>query len=716
MPCRVGSLARLNAALLLSAAALMVLPPSSAMAQAAPTDEAEQKEAEAEADVSGAASGATVLQRITVGGQSAKDKAYKTPAAVTSLDAVDVERFGQNSVGDLLRTVPGVFTESNTRSPALSVNIRGMQDFGRNAVTIDGARQNLQVSGHGSNGWVFVDPNLLVGIDVQRGIVSSAQGSGVIGGAVDFRTIGVDDVVQPGRQWGAMTKTTWGDNGFGRSGMAAAGVRVNEDFGFAGAISGRKSSDYTDAWGFPVVGTGQELSSGLLKLNANPGEDQKLDLGAVLYRNDWTVGATDMEADVNTFTAAYSYTPAGNDLIDLRINAYHNDARFEQLFGPSHISRNTLVEYKDRGTGGSIANTSRFDLGQAQLAVEYGGEYYFDAVRTTASSTVGGTPDGAYGGLTPAGDRGVGGVFSKSTLSLGRFDLIGALRYDAYTLTGSGYNTFPGGLIPVGPFSVDNSEGKLTGKGTLAFTPLEGIQIYGSWGTGFRPPAITETLMAGIHPGNMSFLRFRPNPFLKPEVSTGWEVGANLSFDGLLFADDRLRVKASYFDNEVEDYITSVWSIAGGINFTYMNTADPARLKGFELEANYDLGYVFAGLAYTNTDIRLAPPAPTFGLTLTPPKEVWTATAGLRLFDERLTLGGRVRFVSESEVFNVLGTITPNPEYRLYDAFLNLQVSENVSAFLTAENITNEGYLVAKDNSFQYGSGRTIMGGFTTKF
>jgi len=159
-----------------------------------------------------------------------------------------------------------------------------------------------------------------------------------------------------------------------------------------------------------------------------------------------------------------------------------------------------------------------------------------------------------------------------------------------------------------------------------------------------------------------------------------------------------------------------VWSIAGGINYTYMNMTDPSRLKGFELEATYDTGTFFAGLAYSNTDIRLAPPAPAFGLTLTPPKEVWAVTGGVRMFEERLTVGGRVRFVSESEIFNVLGQITLNPEYKLYDAFANYRFSDNLTAFVSIENLTDEGYLLAKDNSFQAGPGRTVMGGFATSF
>ncbi|MEO9336067.1 TonB-dependent receptor [Mesorhizobium sp. SB112] len=710
--------------LLLGTAFYFALPQWQALAQQAAVETVINQQEETTSDADETSDGIR-LKTVEVKAPNKKDRAYKTPAAVTSIDEVDIERFGQKNVGDLLRTVPGVFTEASARSPALAVNIRGMQDFGRNAITIDGARQNLQVSGHGSNGWVFVDPNLLAGVDVQRGIVSTAQGSGVIGGAVDFRTIGLDDVVAPDRQWGILTRTSFGDNGYGQSGMIAGGYRFGEN-GVIGAISGRNASDYTDGYGQTAQWTGQKPRSGLFKINLAPGEDQKLDFGAVIYGNDWEVGntptqaGTQMETNVNTFTTAYSYSPSDNDLIDLRINAYFNDARFEQLFPPSHISRYTRVNYNDKGTGGSIANTSKFDLGAASLAVEYGGEYYFDKVTTEVSGTEPGkVPDATYSGLTPLGKRGVGGVFSKSTLSLGMVDLIGAIRYDEYRLTGSGNNEYEGGLIPVGPFTVDKSQGKLTGKGTLAVTPVDGLQVYASYGTGYRPPALTETLMAGIHPGNMRFLKFRPNPFLEPEESEGWEVGANLSFDSLLAAGDKLRVKGSYYDNEVENYITSTYAInSTGLNYTYVNMPTPSRIKGFELEANYDLGFVFASLAYQNTDIKLTSPAPAFGITLTPPEKVWTASGGVRLFEEKVTLGGRVRFVSEAEVYDVpaTGAYDTVPEYKLYDLFASYQATENFSAHLTIENLTNEGYIIAKENEKREGPGRTIIGGMTVKF
>ena len=59
---------------------------------------------------------------------------------------------------DLLNTVPGVSSPGRPDDAATVVNIRGLQDFGRVEVTIDGARQNFQRSGHNANGAFYLDP------------------------------------------------------------------------------------------------------------------------------------------------------------------------------------------------------------------------------------------------------------------------------------------------------------------------------------------------------------------------------------------------------------------------------------------------------------------------------------------------------------------------------------------------------------------------------
>src|SRR5690606_10081833 len=98
------------------------------------------------------------------------------------------------------------------------VNIRGFEGSGRVAMSVDGVPQNYRVTGHTAQSAAFVDPNLLAGIDITRGAVITAGGSG-IAGSVDFRTVSAEDLVRGGKTWGSIVRLGYGDNGAKKSGM-----------------------------------------------------------------------------------------------------------------------------------------------------------------------------------------------------------------------------------------------------------------------------------------------------------------------------------------------------------------------------------------------------------------------------------------------------------------------------------------------------------------
>ena len=89
---------------------------------------------------------------------------------------------------------------------------------------IDGVRQNFRFTAHEAQGFVYVDPALLAGVDVARGAVSTAGGAGALAGAANLRTLGVDDIVKPGNKTGVLSTLSYGTNGVGWSEMLAAGV------------------------------------------------------------------------------------------------------------------------------------------------------------------------------------------------------------------------------------------------------------------------------------------------------------------------------------------------------------------------------------------------------------------------------------------------------------------------------------------------------------
>jgi hemoglobin/transferrin/lactoferrin receptor protein len=82
------------------------------------------------------------------------------------------EQFQLSSISEVLTTMPGIATDGTTRDPGVAINIRGLQDFGRVNMLIEGARQNFQRSSHGPNGVMYVEPEMLQRVDITRGPIA----------------------------------------------------------------------------------------------------------------------------------------------------------------------------------------------------------------------------------------------------------------------------------------------------------------------------------------------------------------------------------------------------------------------------------------------------------------------------------------------------------------------------------------------------------------
>lgn len=133
-----------------------------------------------------------------------RDKAYQSAGSSTHLDQARIERFRGTTVGDIFQGTPGVLVGENRNSGGLDVNIRGMQGQSRVPVLVDGARQETTVyRGYaGVSSRSYVDPDLIASIDISKGPTASADGTGAVGGLVSMRTVGANDIIQDGRDWG----------------------------------------------------------------------------------------------------------------------------------------------------------------------------------------------------------------------------------------------------------------------------------------------------------------------------------------------------------------------------------------------------------------------------------------------------------------------------------------------------------------------------------
>lgn len=627
-------------------------------------------------------------------------EAGKLPATDTShLSAAQLQALPPTETTDILAGIPGVYYQ-NDGTPGLSASIRGMQDFGRVAVNIDGARQDFAVGGHGASGSVFVDPLLLSGLDVTRGAVTESDGAGAIGGVVSLHTIDYEDLVKAGQKEGFKATVIGGTNGYDGAGMVAGAAQLSSHVNFVGAFSLRSSGDYKDGSWQTVPKTAQKLQSGLAKLNIRPDSSQTLQLEDIIYHNDFgneTEGVYSHSSLVtNTANAKYHLAPAENPWLDFHLQGAYTrtvlKTTTDPWYGFSLVPEDHQTVTLDT-LSAQANNISRFDLGPVNTEVDYGADYSHDQVKTTSSS--------GHNGETPKGVRQLAGLFTNAHFFWNLFELTTGARVEHYNLSGSGINTFagiPGGLS-IGPFDIHKNATGFSPKVTLAADILPGWQVYGSYALGYRPPSTNEALTNGTHPG-LSFINFVPNPNLSPETSHGWEAGTKLAYHDVLAMNDKLTLSTDYFYTKIRNYIDQTYVMTFGASpipdygYYYANLRGITVSQGLEAEGDYEANYGFAHISYSNILTKLPADGGGGQIYTAPPRNVFTATFGLKLFDQKLVFGERTRAASKTQNQGNMSAYTSQyvQGYVVEDVFANYQVTSKVRLFSTVDNIGNKKY------------------------
>ena len=614
--------------------------------------------------------GAVVLQTVILSATRVATAVYETLSGSSAIGAEDLAlRYPNGKLTEVLSGMPGITTQSSGDDPGVAVNVRGMQDFGRVAVMVDGARQNFQKNGHEANGTFYMDMQMLKSVDVTRGPVSSVYGSGAIGGVVSMTTLDADDLIEEGETSGARLRFSLDSNGPGPTVNLVGATKLGERADVVLGSTFQETRDYTGGGGQKVAAA-QQMRSGLFKYRFRPTDGQELTFSASRYVNDFENGAraTDTTVTADTLTAGYRLTSMDSDLLDLSFKVYSTSTRFEQ-FLPTGGSEQSF----DVGTTGlDLFNTARFSTGAVDHELTTGIDMFRD--RVTTNDTVGNSDE-----LTPSGRRLAWGAYVQDRLTYDSWlEVIGGLRYDGYRLEGA---------------TSEVSGTRLSPKLTVGVSPNDNVTLFASYAEGYRAPSLTETLIDGLHPPPVPG-RFIPNPDLRPEIAQTVEMGVNLRFADVLRDSDQLNIKLTAFRNNVDDYIDQVFEmfpLPGG--YQYQNFSH-ARLHGLELEAAYDTGTVFASLSGQMLKGRKWQIDSTgFGISSEPLKDPpyrVVATVGMRLLDERLVLGARANIVGAKSGAAVTGF--SGERYETLDLFAQYEIREGFSANLALNNIFDRDY------------------------
>jgi hemoglobin/transferrin/lactoferrin receptor protein len=667
--------------------------------------------------------GETRLKRIVIGSDSATPAdIVNKPAAVSVIDAETVRERMSSSIDNAIRMTPGAYTRQAIEQQGITVNIRGMQGMGRVNQMIDGVPQTFRnLSGHSGtfDNMVYVETGLLAGVDITRGAAPGADGMGTLSGAANFRTLGIDDVLLPNKNYGLINTLQVGTNGYDFSRSTAAGWKTNigidGSFSVVGALSGTNKSNFKNGDGewYPFDASA-DPTGGLLKVNYAPDSEQTLELGGVFFNNAFRVESAGYDWQINnqTYTLKYAYQP-GDNIIDLKINAYANIT--EVKMAAYEGSDSSVFDGRDgtnTGLGLDVSNTSVAELNDSMSLK------FFYGAGINSDQYVGNENRGANanGQLIKAG------AFNDTTLTWGILGLTAGMRYDYWSSHGKSCE-IPKGQQDCEPHSLTRDGGDWNPKLGVTVDPMPWLQLYATYAHTMRPPTVSEMFFPGGHNFDGTLEPIENNPNLEPERQQSIDIGVNLRGDGLITSEDLAFLKVGYFKNRIQNYITYATDPRDD-STRWVNLPGTTNMEGVEVEGGYDAGVVYGRLSLTVAKTKQ--PLPEFAGVGNDigqlPDDYATLDGGMRFFEQRLTLGGRVRYTGDSlQAYVNQENSVKRPSYTLVDFYGSFKVTENAKVFFTLDNAFDTPFFVAGSGSASLqdvsnGVGRTFIVGLTTQF
>lgn len=540
------------------------------------------------------------------------------------------------------------------------MTIRGLGDS-RILFLMDGARQDFN---RAHNARIFVDPSLLKQVDVLRGPASAVWGSGALGGVLSFTTVDATDFLRGDERIGMRVRGGFQSmNEQYIPGTSVFGL-LGDDFDYLFDFSYRNANDDTRLGdGSKLRNSSFESYAGLAKFNWKPGHHrfmfstQTFDQTGKVPSNAQAATAADDSDLVNrdteqrNYTLRYRHENPDNAWLSPEVVVFHNttDTLEKRLFD----QRRDVTEFST--TGINVRNNMQFKLNSfVTQSISYGVDYFHNAAKAQRN--------GALRPGFPKGSSDVVGVYLQDEITLWeRLSLIPGVRYDYFRSEADNLDISANDRVN---FKIN---------GLLKIT--EWLSLVGGYSEAFRAPTLSELFVTGTHftcgPGCANL--FVPNFSLKPETAFNKEVGARVQKSDLIFENDQLAIRGTYFTNKVKNFVDLAVNFVpfpvpgnpgpGGV--TTNDNVATAILDGYEIEANYTAKYGYTGFSYSQTrgDNRTDGGA----LSNVQPDR-WIVRAGLNWPTYNLAFGWNSSIIEAQNRIPERGTATPG--YTLHDLTL----------------------------------------------
>lgn len=600
------------------------------------------------------------LKEITVTATRTSRKVSEVPESVSVVDTEQIRTRQAADIGDVLRYLPNVELGGGPRNLGLSPVMRGMGDD-RILFLLDGARQDFN---RGHNARIFTDPSLLKRVDVMRGPASTVWGSGALGGVISFTTLDATDLLRSGERFSMKVRGGFQSMneqyipGISAYGLAGEQFDYLLDFSFRNAADDIRHGD-----GSKLQNSRFESYASLAKFNWTPGDHrftfaaQTFDQAGKVPSNSQAASTAntlvDRDTEQRNYTLRYRYENVDNAWLNPEVLVYHNTTYSleKRLFD----RRRDETDFST--TGINARNSSRLELNSftTQL-ITYGVDYFHNEAK--------GKRNGATRPEFPRGESDVVGLYLQDEITLWeRLSLIPGVRWDYFSSKADGMSVS----------SNQNNRVNFKLGGLLKVT--EWLSITGGYSEAFRAPTLSELFTTGTHftCGPRCANLFVPNSNLKPETAFNKEIGARIQKSDLLFENDQLTMRGTYFHNKVRNFVDLMVDFVfrpvpgnpGRGGTTTSDNVHDALLKGFELEASYAAKYGYTGFSYAQTRGYNRTSG---GVLSNVQPDKWIVMAGLNWPTYDLSLGWRSSIVDAQNRVPTGGT--PTPGYTLHDLTL----------------------------------------------
>ncbi|MDG6896328.1 TonB-dependent receptor domain-containing protein [Volucribacter amazonae] len=686
-----------------------------------------------------------VLDDINISGQVTHNKADQVFSQAGGVVVREADERMQ-SLDSVVRSLPGVYSNIDPAQGTVNVNIRGMSGLGRVNTTIDGVPQTFfgtsangdrrfhdEKGGLGPSGQfgVMVDPNFFTEIRVDKGFVTGANAVNALAGSVSYRTFEVDDIVLPGNQVGIRSRFGYGTNKLGYNAMLAVGGKTTAftDTGSIGAFFAYSQRDiganykrgdgrYATENGY-VKSMDQKPKSWLTKLEIKPNRQHKILFSGRSYLTN--IGGR--ELDNKNYSLNYNYQPESN-WIDLALLASYTMNK--QIYNAdSAIFKLTDANTKNKSTYFDLNNTSYINWFNSDLSWTNGISYFDNKYSRQA---VGDDQDNLdYTVFSPPGKQKILSAYTNLNWKKSIYELDLGLVYSRSNFTGfkpdcgvEGGDVYylPVLCIPFGAYDVDITHYSVDPSVMLSLNLNDWFSPFISYSRTTRMPNIQEIFFNNQSGGSM-------NIYLKPEIANTYQVGFNTFKHNWLTQQDILGIKLLYYRSYIKDFITSksfyldhYGNLTSDINLLghipyhaqiSLNSSNKLRTNGIELELNYDMKSFFTRLSYSYEKTSLPLSVQTaadnfrFGDIYELPKHYATLDIGTRLLDQKLVIGGLLKYTGKAKRLSPMGINTdlarlddaqdlPN-QPMIMDLYLNYQINKNFMLKVSVQNVFNSLYI-----------------------